>query len=151
MSGRGIYALARDGGTAADPIRLNLTFTGNVLRESPSSGGQGIRVEAGATSTDDVIVHANIGGAGAAANTFQDDWGTNLPAGIDFDEIRITHGFSGDSQFILTDLGANTSTPPRWRRISPAATRCRRGGAGVASATLAGGGVYETGGTPPVP
>ena len=150
ISGRGILALARDGGTAGDPIRLHLTITGNLLRESPNSGGQGIRVEAGATSTDDVLVHANIGGAGALANVFQDDWGANLPAGIDFDEIRITHGFSANCQFILTGLGANTST------VSTVAAylsgrNTLPGGVGVASASITGGGVYETGGVPPTP
>ena len=151
VSGRGIFALARDGGTAGDPIRLNLTITGNVLRQSPSSGGQGIRVEAGATSTDDVTVHADIGGAGAAANTFQDDWGTNLPAGIDFDEIRITHTFSGACQFILTGLGANTSSTATVATYLTGRNTLPGGGVGVASASIAGGGVYETGGTPPVP
>ena len=149
VSGRGIFALARDGGTAADPIELNLTITGNILRESLTSGGQGIRVEAGATSTDDVRVHANIGGAGAAANVFQDDWGVNGGGGIDFDEIRITHNFSGTSQFILTNLGANTSN------VTTVATylagRNTLGAGGVASATINGGGVYETGVAPPTP
>jgi len=151
VSGRGIFALARDGGTAADPIELNLTFTGNILRQSPTSGGQGIRVEAGATSTDDVRVHANIGGAGGLANNFQDDWGTNLPNGIDFDEIRITHNFSGTCQFILTGLGANTSSTATVNAYLAGRNTLPGGGAGVASSTIAGGGVYETGGTPPVP
>jgi large repetitive protein len=151
VSGRGIYALARDGGTSGDPIALNLTIRGNVLRESPTSGGQGIRVEAGATSTDDVRVHADIGGAGAPANVFADDWGTNLPSGIDFDEIRITHGFSGTSQFILTGLGANTANTATVATYLAGRNTLPGGGVGVASATIAGGGVYETGGPPPTP
>src|SRR4029450_5746453 len=84
----------------------------------------------------------------------QDDWGTNLAAGIDFDEIRITHNFSGLSQFILTGLGANTSsvatvntylTGRNLFTCSGTPANC------VASSTIAGGGVDETGGNPPIP
>jgi VCBS repeat-containing protein len=151
VSGRGIFALARDGGTATDPIELNLTITGNTLRESLASGGQAIRVESGATSTDDVRVHANIGGAGALANVMPDDWGVNGSGGIDFDEIRITHNFSAACQFILTGLGANTSSVATVSTYLAGRNSLPGGGAGVASATLAGGGVYETGGPPPTP
>jgi hypothetical protein len=146
VSGHGIFVIARDGGTAADPIRLNITIQGNLLRESVGSEANGIRLEAGASSTptpDDVIIHANIGGAGALANTFVGDWG-----GAVFDEIRLRHQFSGTSEFILTGLGSNTSDGA----IIAAYLAGRNNlGGGVASATTAGGGVYQTGGTPTLP
>jgi VCBS repeat-containing protein len=100
VSGRGIFAIGRDGGSAADPIQLNLTIQSNLFRQSSASSGQAIRVESGASSSptpDHVTVNANIGGAGALANNFSDDWG---PAG--FSEIRILNTIPGGNRFILT-------------------------------------------------
>jgi VCBS repeat-containing protein len=144
VSGNGIFAIARDGGTGGDPIELNLTITGNTLRE-PAPGNNAIRVEAGATSTDDVRVRADIGGAGAAANIIHGDWG--VPVGAD--EIRLRHQFSGLSEFFLTGLGADTSNVATVAAYL--AGRNTLDGGLTTSATIAGGGVYKTGGTPPLP
>jgi hypothetical protein len=144
VSGNGIFVIARDGGTVADPILLNITITGNTLKE-PNPGNNAIRLESGATSTDHATLNADIGGAGAAENDVQGDWG--VPVGAD--EIRLRHQFSALCRFILRDLGANQSTG------GPVATylagRNTTFPPATASATIAGGGVYETGGAPPLP
>jgi hypothetical protein len=150
VSGDGIFAIARDGGTGGDQIKLNITITGNIIRQ-PAPGNNAIRVEAGGSFSDEVRVHADIGGAGALANFIQGDWG----AGIGADEIRISDQFTGRSDFFLTNLGAdtnNTATVVAYlagrNNLSGAGPG---GGPGTASATLGGGGVYKTGGTPPQP
>ena len=58
--------------------------------------------------------------------------------------------FSGDF-LILTGLGANTSNTTTVATYLAGRNTLPGGGAGVASATITGGGVYETGGNPPVP
>lgn len=146
VAGHGIFVIGRDGGTPGDPIAINITITGNTLLESTTATANGIRLESGASSSapaDDVRLHADIGGAGALANTFVGDWG-----GATFDEIRLRHQFSAVCQFILTDLGANTSNTAIV--VAYLTSRNNLGG-GVVSATIAGGGVYETGGIPPQP
>jgi hypothetical protein len=152
VSGRGIFVIGRDGGSAGDPIQLNVTIQGNLLRESPSSGGQGIRLESGASSTptpDHVTLHANIGGAGALANVFPDNWGSNLPSGTDFHEIRITHNITGGNRFILTGYaGSGTDMSAVGAYL---AGRNTLPGGGTASATVGGGNSYENGGNPPTP
>ena len=147
VDGNGIYVIARDGGSVSDPIELNLTIAGNLLRSpSPSvpaeSFSNAIRIEAGASSSptpDRVKVHANI-----QSNVIQGDWG---PAGGD--EIRLRHQFSGTSRFILTSLGANTSNTATV--VSYLAGRNTLDVNRTISATINGGGSYETGGTPTQP
>jgi hypothetical protein len=145
VSGNGIFIIARDGGSVADPIALNVTVTGNLLRE-PAPGANGMRAEAGASSTptpDRANLCIDMGGAGALANTVQGDWGVAIGA----DEIRIRHQFSATNTFRLpgfvgvspTDVpayltGRNSGFPPA-----------------TASATVAGGGAYTGGASCPLP
>ena len=139
VSGNGIFAIARDGDGASgtNPGDLNLTITGNQL-SLPDPGNNAIRIEAGATSTDDFDVCADIGGSSAALkNTVSGDWGAAIAA----DEIRLRHQFSALNTFRLPGFvgvspadvpayltGRNTGFPP-----------------GTASATVAGGGAYTGG------
>ncbi|MEA3043358.1 MAG: hypothetical protein QOH47_1196 [Sphingomonadales bacterium] len=153
VSGRGIFVIGRDGGTAADPILINLTIQGNTLRQSPNAGGQGIRVESGASSAptpDHVTILANIGGAGALANVFSDDWAVTGPGPIDFDEIRLVHTITGGNQFLLTGYGGSGTDMAAVAAYL--AGRNTLGAGGVASATVgASGNSFGNGGTPPQP
>jgi hypothetical protein len=151
VSGRGIYASGRDGGSVSDPIELNLTITGNTFRQSTTASGQGIRVDCGTTPTptaDNVKVHANIGGIATLANTFTDDWGSTNLDGLDYDEIRVLHTIPG-SQFILTDFagnGALTSDVSNYLKA-----RNSIGAAGTASANLTSPNTFTGGAPPPLP
>jgi hypothetical protein len=154
VAGRGIYCIGRDGGTAADPIQINLTVRGNLLRQSISATGQGIFVESGASSTpiaDHVTILADIGGAGALANSLTDDWGSVNVDGIDYDEIRLRHAITGGNQFQLTGYaGGGTDTAAVGAYLAGRNT-LPPGGVGVASASLGGGNSYANGGPPPQP
>jgi hypothetical protein len=149
VSGRGIYVIGRDGGTAADPIRLNVTIIGNTLRQSLNSTGQGILLESGASSSpiaDFVILHADIGGAGARANIFSDDWGVNDQ--IDRDEIRILHSIPGN-RVILTGYQGGPTDDIAVRTYLAGRNTLPAGGAAGTSRAAAN--TWETGGAPTQP
>jgi Ca2+-binding RTX toxin-like protein len=151
VSGRGIYVIGRDGGTAADPIRLNVTIIGNTLRQSLTSTGQAILLESGASSapiSDFVILHADIGGAGVRANNFTDDWGVNSPDAIDRDEIRIINTIPGN-RVILTGYGGGATDDLAMRAYLAGRNTLAAGG--VAGSNRGATNSWETGGPPTQP
>ncbi|HEX7183643.1 MAG TPA: hypothetical protein VF756_17540, partial [Thermoanaerobaculia bacterium] len=134
VSGNGIFAIVRDGSGG----RLDLTITGNTLSE-PNPGVNAIRVESGATSSDDLDVCADIGGATAALrNTVNGDWG----AGIGADEMRMRHQFSALCTFRMPGLSGGTTTDV----VNHLTARNNGFPPATASATIAGGGSYGGGG-----
>ncbi|OYW70606.1 MAG: hypothetical protein B7Z37_30195, partial [Verrucomicrobia bacterium 12-59-8] len=148
----GIFVMGRDGGSVSDPIELNITIQGNLLRQptpadAPNSFSNAIRLESGASSSptpDNVRLHANIGGDGVLANVIQGDFG---PGGGD--EIRIRHQFSASCNFFLSGLGADTSNTTTV--INYLTGRNTIDSGRVISATIAGGGTYKTAGAAPLP
>ncbi len=85
LLGSGIDVLARDGSSD-----INATITGNNIDLITTTGGNGISVQSGATSTDTTSVCADIGGSTVALrNTI-----TNQPVTA-LDELRIRNRFAG--------------------------------------------------------
>jgi hypothetical protein len=133
VSGNGIFAIARDG-VGGD---LDLTITGNTLSE-PNPGVNAIRVESGATGTDDLDVCADIGGATAALrNTVNGDWGAAIAA----DEMRMRHQFSALCTFRMPGLSGGTTTDV----VNHLTGRNSGFPPATASATIGGGGSYGGG------
>jgi hypothetical protein len=155
VAGRGIYVIGRDGGTAADPIRLNVTIIGNTLRQSLTSSGQGILLESGASSSggvgnvsDYVILHADIGGAGARVNTFSDDWGVNNPLGFDPDEIRLINQIANNRVLLTGYAGGPTDDAAVRSYLAGRNSFAAGGQAGTSRGSTK---TWETGGTPTQP
>jgi hypothetical protein len=152
LDAAGIFVMGRDGGSVSDPIELNITIQGNLLRQPTpadpvNSFSNAIRLESGASSSptpDNVRLHANIGGAGALANVIQGDFG---PAGGD--EIRIRHQFSASCNFFLSGLAADTNNTPTVVNYLTARNTIDSGR--IISATISGGGTYKTAGAAPLP
>ncbi|HEX8626499.1 MAG TPA: SdrD B-like domain-containing protein, partial [Allosphingosinicella sp.] len=151
VSGRGLHVIGRDGGTAADPIRLNVTIIGNTFRQSLNSTGQAILLESGASSapiSDYVILHADIGGAGARANIFSDDWGVSSPDMVDRDEIRILNTITNNRFLITGYVGGATSEAQVEAYLFG---RNTFSAGGVVGSSLGGSNTWEGGGTPTQP
>jgi len=118
--GSGIDVFARDGNS-----KMNTTITGNTIDLLSVMSSNGIVVASGAVSSDLTQVCADIGGAGALANTIANSSG--------LDELRVRNRFAGTQLRLPGYSGSGTDIA-----AIVAYLQSRNNNAGQTSATLNG-------------